>query len=63
MYLPTLDIHEFYTYTLEDGSKTTETKTEETLKLAERWEQHPPPVPTEAKEIATAMTEARVRSN
>ena len=46
------DIHEFHTYTLESHSKSTETKTEETLKLAERWEQYPPPIPTEQTEIA-----------
>ena len=58
-----LDIHEFYTYTLEDHSKSTEIKTEETLKLAERWEQHPPPVPSDHIEIAKRSLEIHMVSH
>ena len=46
------DIQEFYQYTLDDDSKSAESKTEETLKLAERWQSHPPPVPSEFTELA-----------
>ena len=46
------DIQEFYQYTLDDDSKSAESKTEETLKLAERWQSHPPPVPSEVAELA-----------
>ena len=45
------DIQEFYSHTLENTSKTTETKTDETLKLAERWEQRDPPIPVETTEL------------
>lgn len=47
-----LDIHDFYSFTLESTVKSTETKTEETLTLAERWEKHPPPVPTDTTNLA-----------
>ena len=35
-----------------DDSKSAENKTEETLRLAERWQNHPPPVPSEVTELA-----------
>jgi hypothetical protein len=55
-----LDIHDFYSYTLESNAKTTETKTEETLHLAEKWENHPPPVPAETAQLAAKSLDARV---
>jgi C-terminal processing protease CtpA/Prc len=58
-----LDIHDFYSYTLESNAKTTETKTEETLHLAEKWENHPPPVPAETAQLAAKSLDARVNSN
>ena len=54
------DIHDFYSYTLEDAAKTTQVKTEETLTLAERWEKHPPPVPTETRDLAEKALDAQV---
>ncbi|KAL5476132.1 hypothetical protein EMCRGX_G026040 [Ephydatia muelleri] len=42
-----LDIHEFYTITLEDSNKSADVKTQETLQLAERWEGHTSPIPAE----------------
>jgi guanylate kinase/C-terminal processing protease CtpA/Prc len=58
-----LDIHDFYSYTLESNAKTTETKTEETLHLAEKWENHPPPVPAETAQLAAKSLDTRVNSN
>lgn len=55
-----LDIHDFYSFTLESTVKTTDTKTEETLNLAEKWENHPPPIPTETAELAAKSLETRV---
>ena len=52
-----LDIQEFYSHTLENTSKTPETKTEEALKLAERWEQHDPPIPVETTELVKKTLE------
>ena len=40
--------------------KSTETKTEETLTLAERWEQHPPPVPSDTRDLAIRSLDAGV---
>ncbi|XP_064393850.1 disks large 1 tumor suppressor protein-like [Halichondria panicea] len=47
-----LDIHEFYTYTLEDRTKTVDVKTSEANQLAERWEGHGAPVPAEVQDQA-----------
>jgi len=47
-----LDINEFYSYTLDDKTKSVETKTEETCQLAEKWESHSPPVPSEKVDLA-----------
>ncbi len=46
------DIHEFYTYTLEDRTKTVDVKTSEANQLAERWEGHGAPVPAEVQDQA-----------
>lgn len=46
------DIHEFYTYTLEDSDKTVDVKTSETLQLVERWENQDGPIPAEIQEQA-----------
>lgn len=54
-----LDIHDFYSFTLESTAKTTEAKTEETLTLAEKWENHPPPVPTETSDLAVKSLSPR----
>lgn len=54
------DIQEFYRYTLDDDNKSTENKTEETLKLAERWEGHPPPVPFEVTNLAKKSLDGMV---
>lgn len=54
------DIQEFYRYTLVDDSKSTENKTEETLKLAERWQSHPPPVPSEVTDLAQKSLDGMV---
>ena len=54
------DIQEFYRYTLVDDSKSTENKTEETLKLAERWQGHPPPVPSEVTNLAQKSLDGMV---
>ena len=51
------DIQEFHSHTLENTSKTTETKTDETLKLAERWEQRDPPIPVETTELVKKTLE------
>lgn len=56
------DIHDFYSFTLESTAKSTETKTEETLTLAERWEKHPPPVPSDTANLAAKSLEVRVSS-
>ena len=52
-----IDIHEFYTYTLEDGTKTVDTKTLETVQLAERWEKHDAPIPAEVRNHARQTLE------
>ena len=54
------DIQEFYTCTLEDHAKSTEVKTEETLRLVERWEQHPPPIPVEAVDFAEKALQVHI---
>lgn len=46
------DIHEFYTYTLEDRSKGADVKTSETIQLAERWEGHGAPIPAVVQDQA-----------
>ncbi|CAH1245864.1 DLG1 [Branchiostoma lanceolatum] len=37
-----LDIQEFYEVTLQDGTKTTDQKTRETVEIANKWEEHAP---------------------
>lgn len=52
MYFLHTDINEFYTYTLEDSSKSVAIKTDETSQLAEKWESVSPPVPAASVTIA-----------
>lgn len=57
-----LDIQEFYVVTLEDSNKSPSDKTEETLKLAQRWEQHPPPIPVDVKQRAQKSLSPQVEA-
>ncbi len=55
-----LDINEFYNYTLEDKAKSVEAKTEETCQLAEKWENHSPPVPSDKVDLAKRTLDDKV---
>lgn len=59
--ISTVDINEFYTYTLEDNSKNVNIKTAETCHLAERWESVSPPVPATTVDIAKKTLDHEVR--
>ncbi|XP_019857331.1 PREDICTED: disks large homolog 4-like isoform X1 [Amphimedon queenslandica] len=47
-----LDIQEFYEVTLENAAKPVDVKTEETRKLAEKWEDSNPPIPVNVRRLA-----------
>ena len=59
----TIDINEFYTYTLEDSSKPAEVKTVATHQLAEKWENISPPIPAGTVEIAKKILDDEVHLN
>ena len=59
----TIDINEFYTYTLEDSSKPAEVKTVATHQLAEKWENISPPIPAGTVEIAKKILDDEVHFN
>eukprot|EP00058_Branchiostoma_floridae_P013278 XP_002598766.1 hypothetical protein BRAFLDRAFT_74556 [Branchiostoma floridae] len=47
-----LDIQEFYEVTLQDGTKTTDQKTRETMEIANKWEEHAPLTSRKPTELA-----------
>lgn len=53
-----LDIQEFYEYTLDNAAKTVEVKTAETRELADKWNEHDPPVPLEARKLGQLAVDA-----
>ena len=46
------DIQEFYEVTLDNAAKPVDVKTEETRKLAEKWEDSNPPIPVNVRRLA-----------